>query len=383
MNKKSITILALHLNYGGVEKYISSLCKMLENDYNITIITTYNNNNKTAFEFSNKIKIDYLINGMPNKLELINAIKNRKIFIAIKEGLKAIKIVFLKKYRNIRAIKKINSDYVITTREFHNRLVSKYLKKGIIKIATEHNYHNDNKKYVSKLVKSVNNFDYFVVVSKELKEYYEKYIKNAKVVYIPNVIDNMPDKISDLSGNNFISIGRFSKEKGFLDLINVFLNVKDKLSDSKLFLIGDGDEKDNIKKKIEECNLTDSIIMPGFLNKAEIEKYMNRSKLYIMTSYTESFGLVLIEAMSYGIPCIAYDSASGPREIINGKNGKLIRNRDKNLMATEIINIAQDKEKINLYSKEAINTSKKYLIKNVKKNWLRMLDGEDAYERNI
>ena len=46
---KTITILALHLSYGGVEKYISSLCKMLHNDYKIRIISTYNNDNKTAF----------------------------------------------------------------------------------------------------------------------------------------------------------------------------------------------------------------------------------------------------------------------------------------------------------------------------------------------
>ena len=75
MKKKNITILALHLNYGGVEKYISSLCKMLENDYNIKIIVTYNNNYKTAFEFSENIEIEYLIDRMPNKKEIFEAIK--------------------------------------------------------------------------------------------------------------------------------------------------------------------------------------------------------------------------------------------------------------------------------------------------------------------
>ena len=80
MKKKNITILALHLNYGGVEKYISSLCKMLENDYNIKIIVTYNNNYKTAFEFSENIEIEYLIDRMPNKKEIFEAIKNKKIF---------------------------------------------------------------------------------------------------------------------------------------------------------------------------------------------------------------------------------------------------------------------------------------------------------------
>ena len=52
---KKITILALHLGFGGVEKYISSLCKMLEEDYQIEIISTYKVSDKPAFNFSNKI----------------------------------------------------------------------------------------------------------------------------------------------------------------------------------------------------------------------------------------------------------------------------------------------------------------------------------------
>ena len=58
---QKITILALHLDYGGIEKYISYLCKMFENKYDIEIICTYKFQPKPAFEFSNKIKIRYLI----------------------------------------------------------------------------------------------------------------------------------------------------------------------------------------------------------------------------------------------------------------------------------------------------------------------------------
>lgn len=75
---KKITILALHLNFGGVEKYISSLCKMLEDDYDIELVVTYKS--KPAFEFSEKIKIRYLINSMPNKEDFKNCLKNKKTF---------------------------------------------------------------------------------------------------------------------------------------------------------------------------------------------------------------------------------------------------------------------------------------------------------------
>ena len=92
---KKITIISLHLNYGGIEKYISSLCKMLQDDYKINLIITYKMNEKPSFNFSNKIDIKYLIDGKPNKEEIKQAIKHKNIIKIISEGFKSIKILFL------------------------------------------------------------------------------------------------------------------------------------------------------------------------------------------------------------------------------------------------------------------------------------------------
>ena len=83
LNQKKITILALHLNTGGVEKYLSSLCKMLSS-YEIEIISTYKIKEKPAFDFDKKIKITYLINEGPCREELKEAIRKYKIFSAFK-----------------------------------------------------------------------------------------------------------------------------------------------------------------------------------------------------------------------------------------------------------------------------------------------------------
>lgn len=375
---KKITILALHLNYGGVEKYISSLCKMLEDKYEIELIVTYSG--IPAFNFSKNIKIKYLINEMPNREKFMEYLKDKKIFKTLLEGFKAIKILYLKRYLNIKTIKNIDSDYIITTRMFHNKLVGKYANENIVKIATEHNYHENNMKYVSKLLKSLDNFDYFITVSKELYDYYVDKVSNAEVIYISNILDFVPNKKSPLKDNNIVSVGRFSKEKCFDDLIDVFKKVNDAVSDTKLYLIGSGDQKDIIKKKVKEYGLTEKVILPGFLPQKDIEKYYLKSKIYVMTSRTESFGLVLIEAMSYGLPCIAFDCASGAREIINKDNGKLINNRDKDKMAKDIVKLLNNSNALNSLSKEAIKTSKTYSMINIKNIWLELLEKN---ERNL
>lgn len=371
-DKKKITIFALHLGFGGVEKYLSSLCKMLKENYDIEIISTYKVLDKPAFQFSEKVKITYLIDDKPNKEEFKRAIKNKNIISIFKEGVKSVKILYLKRSRNIKAIRNTYSDYIITTRTFHSRLVGYYAYNNIIKIATEHNFHNNDKKYITKVIDSVKDFDYFVVVSDNLRKFYENKIGKTKCIYIPNVIDNLPDKRSKLTNKNIITIGRLSPEKGQKDLIDVFKIVNKELPKTKLFIVGDGPLKQELENYTKKLKLTDKIIFTGFLGNKEKEKYILDSSIFILPSYTESFGLVLIEAMSYGLPCIAFDSSDGARELLKDDVGILVKDRNKEKMATEIIKELKNKDSSE-YSDNGYKFCQRYLIDNVKEVWFNIL----------
>ena len=376
-NEKEITILALHLNFGGIEKYISSLCKMLNDNYKINIIVTYKIIDKPAFEFDKDVNITYLINYGPNKEEFKKALKEKNIKNILIEGFKSIKILFLKYRNNCNSIKKINSKYIITTRSFHSKLVGRYAKEDIIKIATEHNYHNNDNKYIKKVVNSVKKFDYFVLVSESLRDFYKQKLKKTNCIYIPNVINDLPKKFSDLKENNIINIGRLETEKAQKDLLNIVKSLKEKIKDIKLYLIGDGSLRNELENKIYEYGLEDNVFLTGFLDKEDIEKYLINSKLFVMTSYTESFGLVLIEAMSYKVPCIAYDSADGAKELLKNGNGILIKNRDEKQMVEKIIYLLNNKRELEKISEKGYISCQKYLLKNVKEEWLGLLNYEE------
>lgn len=370
--RKKITIFALHLGFGGVEKYLSSLCKMLEENYDIEIISTYKVLDKPAFPFSEKVKITYLIDDKPNKEEFKQAIKNKNIISIFKEGFKSAKILCLKRSRNIKAIRNTYSDYIITTRTFHSKLVGYYAYNNIIKIATEHNFHNNDKKYITKVIDSIRDFDYFVVVSDNLRKFYENKIGKTKCIYIPNVIDSLPDKRSKLTNKNIITIGRLSPEKGQKDLIDVFKIVNKELPKTKLFMVGDGPLKKELENYTKELKLTNKIIFTGFLGDKGKEKYILDSSIFILPSYTESFGLVLIEAMSYGLPCIAFDTSDGAKELLKNNVGILVKDRNKEKMAEEIIKELKNKNGSE-HSEKGYKYCQKYLLDNVKKEWINIL----------
>ena len=375
---KKITILALHLGYGGIENCISNLANSLVDDYEVNIISTYKLYEKPVFKLNDKIKIKYLMTDLkPNKQELKQSLKKIKLITFFKELKKSLKILKLKKNLMIEAIKNCDSDVIISTRDIHNNWLSKYGRDKTLKIGWEHNHHHNNKRYINKVTKSVLGLDYFVLVSKDLTKFYSEKLKDKKVkcVYIPNSINFFPQEKAKLETENLISIGRLSHEKGYLDLIDIFKELHQKYPDSKLNIIGDGPDRKKIEKKIRDNKLEDYIILHGFQEKEYINKYLEKSSVYIMTSYTESFGLVLLEAFAYGIPCVAYSSAEGANEIISDNwDGYLIKDRDKNKMIKRICELLSNRNRRLIMGANGIKKAQEFNTQKTKQKWIEIIN---------
>lgn len=375
---KKITILALHLGYGGIENCISNLANSLVDDYEVNIISTYKLYEKPVFKLNDKIKIKYLMTDLkPNKQELKQSLKKLKLITFFKELKKSLKILKLKKNLMIEVIKNCDSDVIISTRDIHNNWLSKYGRDKTLKIGWEHNHHHNNKRYINKVTKSVLGLDYFVLVSKDLTKFYSEKLKDKKVkcVYIPNSINFFPQEKAKLETENLISIGRLSHEKGYLDLIDIFKELHQKYPDSKLNIIGDGPDRKKIEKKIKDNKLEDYIILHGFQEKEYINKYLEKSSVYIMTSYTESFGLVLLEAFAYGIPCVAYSSAEGANEIISDNwDGYLIKDRDKNKMIKRICELLSNRNRRLIMGANGIKKAQEFNTQKTKQKWIEIIN---------
>lgn len=316
-----------------------------------------------------------MTNLKPNKEEFKMALKKFQILRVLKEGIKSIKILYLRRKTMIDAIKNLSCDIAISTRYIHSKLLGKYGDKNIIKIAQEHN-NNGSERYVKKVVKSLKNINYFMPVSKQLADMYEERLKgeNAKCIYIPHCLKYYPEETSKLTSKNIVSVGRLSSEKGFLDLIDVFEEVSKKHPDWHLYIAGDGAQKEEILKKIQQKHLENSVTVE-FKKENELRELLLQSSIYIMTSFHESFGLALIEAESFGIPLLAFDSAKGPQEIIeNGKNGYLIPNRDINKMADTVNElISNDNLRIEIGDMSR-KMSETYKVENVEKIWYEFIE---------
>lgn len=369
---KRVVILALHLGYGGIERAITDLANSLVNDYVVEIVSTYKVYDKPVNKLDRKVKVIYLSDIKPNKKEFKVALKKFRLITAFKEGIKSIKILKLKKDTMIEYIRNCDSDVIISTRDIHNKWLGEYGRDGVLKIGWEHNHHHGDFRYAKKIIDSCKNLDYLVLVSKDLTNYYKDKV-SAKCVYIPNLVSKASSQ-SDLKNKNLVTIGRLSREKGYLDLIDVFSLVHEKYPDWKLNIIGDGDEKNKLISKIHKCGLDDSVILHGFLDRNQIGKILSKSSIYVMTSYTESFGIVLLEAFSYGVPCIAFDSAEGANEIIsNNWDGYLVKDRNIDDMVKRLSNLMDNYSRRFIMGQNAIKKSNKYSLEEVRDKWIKII----------
>lgn len=376
---KKLTIFSLHLGFGGVEQCVVNLANMLCKEYEVEIISTYKLDDTPAFEINDNVKVTYLIDKYkPNREEFKNAIKKFNIIKIFREVYRGFVTLFLRRTKTIAAIKDCDSDIMISTRILFNKWLGTYGKNKAYKIAWEHNHHHQDMEYANKVVNSCRKIDTLVLVSDSLRSFYKKEMKNKKLkcrcVFIPNMLDDIPNNTSSLEEKRIISVGRFSKEKGYVDLIEVFKKFHDKYPDWKLDLVGDGAERNKIVDKIYEYGLIDSVNVHGYLRKDKVNELLSQASIYLMASYTESFGIVLIEAMSHGIPCIAFTSAEGANDLIqNNVNGYLVEHRDFDEMVNKIEELVIDKKKRLSLGKKAREISLNYSSDSIKNDWIKLL----------
>lgn len=375
---KKITFLMLHLNYGGIEKQVTTLANELSKEYEVEIISLYDIlSGESFYQLDDKVRIKYIFNFGPNKDKIKDALKKFKLITLIKQLCKALKILYTKYFGLGKIIKNLNTDILISSRiEF-----SKQIKRNdIITISQEHSFI-DNEKYIKKVRKSFKHIKYLIVMTKGAKEKYDEWLKNEKikpeVIVIPNIIkENKSGKISNLNNRQIISVGRLEDVKDFYTLILVFSVIVKKYPNYILKIIGEGSMREKLEEQIKKCNLQKKVILTGRRTENEINNELIKSDAFVLTSKSESFSLVLCEAMNFGVPCIAFDVDVGPREIIqDGKNGFLIENRNVDLMIERLDELLYNISLRRFLGLNSYNVAKNYYSENIINKWKNIFGG--------
>lgn len=213
-------------------------------------------------------------------------------------------------------------------------------------------------------------YDYIVVLNQDEKEF----VKSKNAVVIPNAITSSPYQ-AVLNRKQVIAAGRISPVKAFDELIKAWKIVNEEFPDWQLHIYGDDylDTKHQLLKLIHELHLQNVIILKESV--ADLREAMRDYSLYAMSSVTECFPMVLLEALSVGLPVVSYDCPTGPRHIItHTEDGYLAEYKNAHDLASKLMTLMKDETLRKAMGRNAKRNSARFAVDLVMKQWEALLN---------
>jgi glycosyltransferase involved in cell wall biosynthesis len=343
---------------GGLERVLSIKASYLADNYGyqVTILSLNDAHLDPFYTFSSKINmisIKAIGNPINYSTSYIRGIKkvvkelNPNVISVCDDGLKAffLPIILEKKFPII-----------------YERHVSKLI---------EHNETHSNLKYVVTRFKWFlmsllgNCFEQFVVLTDGNKSEW-KGLNNLHV--IPNPLSFYPENSSALENKKVIAVGKQGYQKGYDLLLPAWSIVLQTHQDWKLEIYGSFDENADLIKLSRILGINSSVFFKEPVK--DIKKKYLEASIYVMSSRYEGFGMVLIEAMACGLPCVSFNCNHGPSDIIkDGEDGYLAEKLNINELASKLIYLIENRKKRLEMGTNAKENVKRYLPEVVVPIW--------------
>lgn len=318
---------------GGLERVLSIKASYLADHYNydVSILSLNDNHLNPFYEFSEKI---------------------RMVSISVSGSLMKYASSYIKGIKD--AVRQVNPDVISVCDDgLKGFFVPKILTNKIPIIYERHASVNLNfKRNKSSPISSIqgklqyalmkyfaNTFDKFIVLTNgNLKEW-----QGNNLQVIPNPLSFYPKACASLEANSVIAVGSHSYNKGYDLLLLAWKKVVNKYPDWKLEIYGKIDHDKTYLQLAEKLGIQDRV---EFFNPVkDIHKKYLKSSIMVLPSRSEGFGMVLIEAMACGVPCVSFDCPHGPADIIEDDiDGFLVENENIEAFASKIMKLMKDQE---------------------------------------
>ncbi|PIA77538.1 hypothetical protein BFR04_08855 [Gaetbulibacter sp. 4G1] len=346
----------IHL-HGGIERVLTNKANYWVNKkgYETHIITSEQKNNPPRYPLDKRVHLHDLAINYNRKLSYFNQSNFKKAF----------KHYFILK----KKLREIKPDVIIVCNFAFDFYFIPFIFPSILKIKEFHSSRSfdnlkrkKNKSFLKYIYYAITDYieskyDYIALLTVDEIKYY----KSNNTIVIPNALSNYPEEVALLDEKKVISAGRIAPVKGFEKLIEAWVFIKDKMPEWVLEIYGSGEKQYlfELQNQINISNLQDRIILCG--NTDSIELKMKDSSIFVMSSLTECFPMVLLESLSCGLPVVSFDCPNGPRNIItNNEDGYLVENQNSKDLANSLIRLMKDEKLRKAMGKKGKSNMKKY-----------------------
>lgn len=367
---KLIYCIASVYNPGGMERVLLNKASWFaeREGYEVMVVTTDQQGKPPFYQFPENVRIvdlgiNYSVDNGRSPIAKITSYfqkrrKHRKALtdLLLKERADVVISLYPSESSFIPKIK--DGSKKVLELHFNRYFRLQYGRNGLLGLADRFRSWQD--------VRIARKFDKFVVLTKEDAGYWGN-LPNLEV--IPNAAPNIQATSYDSFSRRVIAVGRLDYQKGFDRLIDAWALIPEGLrGEWTLDIFGQGEWEDMLEDRIKQLGISSSAKINNPVK--DIYDEYSASSFIVMSSHYEGMPMVLLEAMSCGLPGICFDFKCGPKDIIrDGQNGLIVPEGDVKALAKAMEKIMLDNSLRNRMSEEALKTCSDYSEERVMERW--------------
>jgi glycosyltransferase involved in cell wall biosynthesis len=274
---------------------------------------------------------------------------------------------------------RLRSGVLVGTRLALNVLALQAARPGLAVIGVEHmNYEAHPLPQQAAIRDRYRDLEALVVLTRQdLREYRRVLGDRTRLVRIPNAAPQSDGTVSAVTNPVVLAAGSLTNQKGFDRLILAFESVARAHPEWVLRICGRGPKRRELERLIVEHDLSGNVVLTGAVR--DLEGEMLEASLFVLSSRFEGLPMVMLEAMSKGLPVVSFDCPTGPGEVIDHeRDGILVPNGDLDGLAAAVIELIEDDQKRRRYGASAAAKAASYSLGAVGQRWETLLTSVDS-----
>jgi glycosyltransferase involved in cell wall biosynthesis len=316
---------------GGVARSVLTLANQLVERHDVEVITLYRRREEPRFPLDPRVRLTVLRDARTHEGLLWSRLHQRPTRlrpVPAETEMSRLTDILLK-----RKLSRLRPGLLVSTRPSLHLAALRFAPDHVQVIGQDHTpacVRFANPRQVDVLEHTVPALDALTVLTEVDAEQYRRRFPGSaeRVLRVPNMLSwPVADAPAPLEPKVVVAAGRLVKEKGFRRLLRAFAPLAERHPGWTLRIFGEGEERRGLEALVEQLRLQDRVELPG--HTSDLRSALREASVFALSSHHEAFGMSLVEAMSLGVPPVAFACPEGPAEIIDhDRNGLLVDEGD-------------------------------------------------------
>ena len=290
--------------------------------------------------------------------------------------------------RLLRKLRSLEPGVLIATRPALNVIAGQFAPDDVVVIGQEHlNFRAHRPGLARQIERRYGALDALVVLTDADRRDYAELLESSEIK-IARITNALPRVIGEPRAERqkvVLAAGRLTWQKGFDLLIDAYVPLARERPDWQLRIYGDGNRRQRLRRRILRHGVYNNVFLMGATRR--LGEFMSRASVFALSSRYEGFGMVIVEAMSKGLPVVSFDCPRGPGEIIDHeRDGLLVASQDVPAMTRALRELMDDSDRRRRYGTAAVDKARQFEIDEIGAQWEALLadltvsDGDRAPE---